>query len=843
MHTNTHTHTHTRSSSSSRLQQEYEQQQQQQQHYPPGFHSLSEYAISLRNTSGSAPPPGFFESENRQRHHHMKLELDGQCQERSSFVDLAAVLGEGLAESICDNIYKDDKHKQQQHGHGHGSSSILYDNDNSYYNEKQQHQQQHHDSNKQNHDMNNYQRQSRHSAARLIGSKLHSSSSSSPLDNDNNKQQFNSFLDEHEHGPNANDLIFNAHAHAHAHAQNNINNNINNTPSDIIIQQSRMSSVSSSPESLCDSMQEEDSENTAILAAVAILERELEAEEELSPFLRDVNVNVPSPSRNLQSSSSKTPVSRGLVILGVATLLSICSNISIQDIRSTCEAFGSIDVFRGDFAASRGVIFINYFDLRCAQYAAQELLGCLYRLAESEGVTSRSAIKLKLQYCTTFNSSSANDDSKIVLSNLPHSVDEDSLAVTMGSYGAVKAVHYQISGNDEDVVSYIVEFYDIQDARQALLELESMNPWSCHVTMEVGKRNPSKRRQGKDLLSVIAQWRHGGGDNTPVPTKPKMSYPHHAHHGGGGGVMPTLSVPKAISPGLSSLGASNHSYKSHYSSNSAPSRQQPQPVAPVPIHGKPQQVQLVLNPENGQYSYVIVNQDQRYAAPAAPAFQPVQSQYTQSVIMPQNGLSYPISVPVPTLGNVVVSDNISVASSVGNNSKKSRSNNLGNSNHSRKSTGTNDVVVDETNLALDISSVKRGLDKRTSLMVRNIPNKYTQQMLLAEFTQDGYGSHKIDFFYLPIDFKNKCNRGYAFINFTSFKDIVPFYKHYQNKSWKIFNSDKICNITYARIQGKQALVKRFEHSSVLMEKDEDYRPLVFKSFGVDKGQREVFPKC
>ena len=42
-------------------------------------------------------------------------------------------------------------------------------------------------------------------------------------------------------------------------------------------------------------------------------------------------------------------------------------------------------------------------------------------------------------------------------------------------------------------------------------------------------------------------------------------------------------------------------------------------------------------------------------------------------------------------------------------------------------------------------------DGRTTLMVRNIPNRYTQEMLLELF----YKNHKkkIDFFYLPIDFK------------------------------------------------------------------------------------------
>jgi hypothetical protein len=157
---------------------------------------------------------------------------------------------------------------------------------------------------------------------------------------------------------------------------------------------------------------------------------------------------------------------------------------------------------------------------------------------------------------------------------------------------------------------------------------------------------------------------------------------------------------------------------------------------------------------------------------------------------------------------------------------------------------TTDVSVyddrETRHLMLDINSVESGQDTRTSLMVRNIPNKYTQQMLLSELTVNGHGPGKIDFFYLPIDFKNRCNRGYAFINFVDYRDIVPFHHQYFGQHWKVFNSDKICDITYARIQGKVAMLKRFENSA-LMEKDDEYKPLVFVSHGADKGSRVPFP--
>ena len=121
--------------------------------------------------------------------------------------------------------------------------------------------------------------------------------------------------------------------------------------------------------------------------------------------------------------------------------------------------------------------------------------------------------------------------------------------------------------------------------------------------------------------------------------------------------------------------------------------------------------------------------------------------------------------------------------------------------------------------------------------IRNIPNKYTQTSVLEEINANYNGLY--DFFYLPIDFKNRCNVGYAFINFIDPVEIINFYHEFNGHKWRNFNSEKVCKLTFARIQGKQAMIARFQNSS-LLEKDDAYKPLLFVSSGPDKGKPEQF---
>lgn len=157
---------------------------------------------------------------------------------------------------------------------------------------------------------------------------------------------------------------------------------------------------------------------------------------------------------------------------------------------------------------------------------------------------------------------------------------------------------------------------------------------------------------------------------------------------------------------------------------------------------------------------------------------------------------------------------------------------------SRRNEGSSSQTENKKQYELDLDRIMRGEDNRTTLMIKNIPNKYTSKMLLAAIDERHRGTY--DFIYLPIDFKNKCNVGYAFINMTDPRMIIPFYQAFNGKKWEKFNSEKVASLAYARIQGKSALIAHFQNSS-LMNEDKRCRPILFNTDGPNAGDQVPFP--
>ncbi|CAK7234313.1 hypothetical protein SEUCBS140593_008902 [Sporothrix eucalyptigena] len=143
---------------------------------------------------------------------------------------------------------------------------------------------------------------------------------------------------------------------------------------------------------------------------------------------------------------------------------------------------------------------------------------------------------------------------------------------------------------------------------------------------------------------------------------------------------------------------------------------------------------------------------------------------------------------------------------------------------------------------VDVNRIRDGVDVRTTIMLRNIPNKVDQRMLKAIIDESSWG--KYDFMYLRIDFANDCNVGYAFINFADPLDIIDFANARDNQRWNCFRSDKIAEISYATIQGRDCLVQKFRNSSVMLESPH-YRPKLYYTVGCPTpelaGREEEFP--
>ncbi|PNS15561.1 hypothetical protein CAC42_820 [Sphaceloma murrayae] len=153
--------------------------------------------------------------------------------------------------------------------------------------------------------------------------------------------------------------------------------------------------------------------------------------------------------------------------------------------------------------------------------------------------------------------------------------------------------------------------------------------------------------------------------------------------------------------------------------------------------------------------------------------------------------------------------------------------------------------IDRIHQDVDMYAIEQGLDVRTTVMLRNIPNRFGYHDVKYILDQSSRGH--FDFLYVRMDFANACNVGYAFVNFVRPELIVPFIKARVGKPWPGIPTDKICAISYATIQGQDCLIQKFRNSSVMAE-FRDYRPQIIYNIdspnipaGYSIGEEAPFP--
>lgn len=137
----------------------------------------------------------------------------------------------------------------------------------------------------------------------------------------------------------------------------------------------------------------------------------------------------------------------------------------------------------------------------------------------------------------------------------------------------------------------------------------------------------------------------------------------------------------------------------------------------------------------------------------------------------------------------------------------------------------------------------------TTLMLRNIPSMYTQDMLLEEIVDCMGSSDSFDFFYLPWDLQNDCNVGYAFVNFRDVTSAERCTRIFTNFNFRKFDSRRTCRVYPAHIQGLEnnlrhlmdrAVSEAHSHYPIIMWKGEKLK--LGKVIAALDGQRMHAPK-
>jgi len=126
----------------------------------------------------------------------------------------------------------------------------------------------------------------------------------------------------------------------------------------------------------------------------------------------------------------------------------------------------------------------------------------------------------------------------------------------------------------------------------------------------------------------------------------------------------------------------------------------------------------------------------------------------------------------------------------------------------------------------------------TTVMLRHIPNRYTSTQLVELLDAKGFQA-KYDFVYLPIDFQNKVNLGYCFVNLLSHQWALKFKEEFEGfKAW-LFDSIKASEVSWAHPhQGLEEHIERYRNSPVMhTSMPAEYKPMIFQN-----GVQIAFPE-
>lgn len=116
------------------------------------------------------------------------------------------------------------------------------------------------------------------------------------------------------------------------------------------------------------------------------------------------------------------------------------------------------------------------------------------------------------------------------------------------------------------------------------------------------------------------------------------------------------------------------------------------------------------------------------------------------------------------------------------------------------------INKNKVSFIISLEKIEKGEDKRTSIIIKNIPNsinkEYINEILL--------GVGNINYLYLPFDKYSNKNLGFAYVNVVNYRSIILLYNKLKEYKFDKFKMKKPIEIYYSKIQGKNELTRMFK---------------------------------
>lgn len=132
---------------------------------------------------------------------------------------------------------------------------------------------------------------------------------------------------------------------------------------------------------------------------------------------------------------------------------------------------------------------------------------------------------------------------------------------------------------------------------------------------------------------------------------------------------------------------------------------------------------------------------------------------------------------------------------------------------------------------IDLEKIRRGEDRRTTVMVRNLSGPTMRQDLLNFLQRCGL-QDRHTFFYTPCKEHRNVLAGVAFINLVAPGDVAKLFVMLKSGLWKEVRGSSDGDspttspaLSYARFQGHEELVEHFSTTAVMHEPDPQKRPI------------------